>query len=193
MCRSSPRSRRPRNVPTAVGRANGGPSLTNFSWVPMSFLIPDNDDAGHKHVQEIGAALTGVAKRIRVLVLPGLPPKGDVADWLAAGGTREALDKLVEQAPDWQPPMPAADKPDAKTKAEADEQGLIDNLARLGRLEYEQRRSKAAKGLGIGAAHWMTRSRRVAPSRGRSQDRHPCLAIGKLSRGPKKWTPMRCF
>src|SRR5262249_62204991 len=82
-------------------------------------------------------------------VPPACPARGASANWLAAGGPREPLDNLASQAPDGQPPMPAADKPDAKTKAEADEQGLIDNLARLGRLEYEQRRSEAAKGLGI--------------------------------------------
>jgi hypothetical protein len=139
-------------VPATTNRGGANkwhPELNKYFVGADAILIPDNDDAGHKHVQEIGAALTGIASRIRVLVLPCLPPKGDVADWLVAGGTREALDKLVSQASDWQPPMPAADKPDAKTKAEADEQGLIDNLARLGRLEYEQRRSEAAKGLGI--------------------------------------------
>ena len=139
-------------VPATTNRGGANkwhPELNKYFVGADVIRIPDNDDAGHKHVQGIGAALTGIASRIRVLVLPGLPPKGDIADWLAAGGTREALEKLVSQAPDWQPPMPAADKPDAKTKAEADEQGLIDNLARLGRLEYEQRRSEAAKGLGI--------------------------------------------
>jgi hypothetical protein len=112
-------------------------------------LIPDNDDAGHKHVQEIGAALTGIAKRIRVLVLPDLPPKGDVVDWASAGGTREAFDLLVDQAPDWRSTVPPTDKADEKARAEADEQGLIDNLARLNRLDYEQRRSEAARELGI--------------------------------------------
>jgi hypothetical protein len=112
-------------------------------------LIPDNDDAGHKHVQEIGAALTGIAKRIRVLVLPDLPPKGDVVDWAAAGGTREAFDLLVDQAPDWRSTVPSTDKADEKARAEADEKELIDNLVRLNRLDYEQRRSEAARELGI--------------------------------------------
>ena len=46
-------------------------------------LIPDNDDAGWEHVHQIGAYLNGVAARLRVLVLPNLPPKGDVSDWIA--------------------------------------------------------------------------------------------------------------
>ena len=57
---------------------------------------------GWAHINQVGAALAGVAARIRVLALPGLSPKGDVIDWRAAGGTREQLDALIEQAPEWQ-------------------------------------------------------------------------------------------
>ena len=38
-------------------------------------LIPDNDDPGFKHVQDIGAKLSGIAKRVRVLRLPDLLPR----------------------------------------------------------------------------------------------------------------------
>jgi DNA primase len=112
-------------------------------------LMPDNDEVGYRHIQAVGAALTDIAKRIRVLVLPDLPPTGDVIDWAAAGGTREAFDLLVDQAPDWQPAIPTADEADQKAKAEATEQKMIDDLARLNRLEYEQRRSEVARELGI--------------------------------------------
>ena len=60
-------------------------------------LLPDNDEPGWRHVNEIGIALTGIAARIRVVALPGLPPKGDVCDWLETGGTREQLDALVDE------------------------------------------------------------------------------------------------
>jgi putative DNA primase/helicase len=114
-------------------------------------LVPDNDDAGYKHVQQVGAALSGIAKRIRVLRLPDLPDKGDASDWLAAGGTREEFDCLVEQAPDWQPVLTeaSADDSDAKANAAAEEQKLIDELASLNRREYERRRNAAADDLGM--------------------------------------------
>ena len=113
-------------------------------------LLPDNDDAGWKHMNEVGASLVGVAERTRVLVLPGLPAKGDICDWLKAGGTRDQLDTLVVHAPDWQPP-PETDKATEadRAKAEADEQKLIDELARLNRLDYEKRRKAEAKRMGI--------------------------------------------
>lgn len=77
-------------------------------------LIPDNDDAGRKHVQSVAAALRNVAAEVRVLELPGLPPKGDVSDWLAIPGNgKEALLKLTIMAPlaTWSPPSDSAPKP----------------------------------------------------------------------------------
>ena len=60
--------------------------------------LPDNDDAGREHTALVAASLKDVAARQRVLDLPGLPQKGDVSDWLAAGGTADALWSLVETA-----------------------------------------------------------------------------------------------
>jgi hypothetical protein len=64
-------------------------------------LLADNDEAGRKHVDEVGAALTGIAARVRRLDLPNLPLKGDVSDWIIAGGNAHQLWRLVEAAPDW--------------------------------------------------------------------------------------------
>jgi putative DNA primase/helicase len=116
-------------------------------------LVPDNDDAGFHHINVVGAALSGAAKRIRVLVLPELPSKGDVSDWIEAGGTAQEFWALVEAAPEWVPP-PAADasSPDVdakKAEADAATQHLVDELARLNQLEYEKRRREAAREQGI--------------------------------------------
>jgi RecA-family ATPase len=54
-------------------------------------ILPDNDDSGRKHAESVAQSLDGIARSVRVLELPGLPVKGDVSDWIAAGGTREAL------------------------------------------------------------------------------------------------------
>jgi predicted DNA-binding protein (UPF0251 family) len=114
-------------------------------------LLPDNDQAGWKHINEVGASLAGIAARTRVLILPGLGPRGDVKDWLAAAGTREQFDALVEAAPDWQPPPPEEAQPtdENKAKAAADEQKLIDELARLNAVDYDRRRNEAADQMGI--------------------------------------------
>lgn len=62
-------------------------------------VIPDNDDPGRKHAECVATSLFKTAAQVRLLELPGLPPGGDVSDWIAAGGTPEALWKLVEAAP----------------------------------------------------------------------------------------------
>jgi len=47
----------------------------------------------------------GIAARVRVLNLaehwPACPRGGDISDWLKAGHTREQLDSLIDQAPDF--------------------------------------------------------------------------------------------
>jgi RecA-family ATPase len=61
-------------------------------------LLPDNDDPGRAHMVDTGAKLAGIAKTIRTVELPGLPDKGDVSDWIAAGGTAEQLEALAAAA-----------------------------------------------------------------------------------------------
>ena len=107
-------------------------------------LLPDADQIGWKHATEIAASLAGIAARIRVVVLPDLPAKGDVKDWLAAGGTREQFDILVEAAQDWQSSTEEPPSDEAKKTAEAGEQALIDELSKLNPIAYDQRRNEAA-------------------------------------------------
>jgi hypothetical protein len=63
------------------------------------YLSPDNDPAGAKHVAHVAAACLEHGLAVKMLSLPGLPPKGDITDWFAAGQTRADLDLLVQQTP----------------------------------------------------------------------------------------------
>lgn len=47
-------------------------------------LLPDNDDAGEKHAQQVFDSLNGVAASVKIVRLPDLPPKGDFTDWMTA-------------------------------------------------------------------------------------------------------------
>jgi DNA primase len=68
-------------------------------------IIPDNDDPGRNHADLVAASLQGIAASVRVLELPGLPPKGDIIDWAKAGGTVEQLyDLSKREAKPWAPP-----------------------------------------------------------------------------------------
>lgn len=73
-------------------------------------VLPDNDAAGEAHAAAVAKALHGIAASVKVLRLPDLPLKGDVSDWLAAGGTADELQALADNAPEWAPePDPAPD------------------------------------------------------------------------------------
>ena len=62
---------------------------------------------GQDHAQMVAKALHEVAVRVRVLELwkhwDAMPLKGDVSDWIANGGTLEALYALIDKTPNWSP------------------------------------------------------------------------------------------
>lgn len=66
-------------------------------------ILPDCDDPGRDHARKVAHQLTDRGCRVRVVELPGLPQKGDVSDWLAAGGTKEELLAMVEQSAYFEP------------------------------------------------------------------------------------------
>lgn len=61
-------------------------------------ILPDNDAPGRDHARKVEQSLGGGAASVKIVELPGLPEKGDVSDWLDAGGTKEVLFELVEGA-----------------------------------------------------------------------------------------------
>jgi putative DNA primase/helicase len=63
-------------------------------------IIPDNDDAGRQHAARVAHSLQNLAASVKILELPNLPPKGDVSDWLRAGGDRDALLELAARVSD---------------------------------------------------------------------------------------------
>jgi hypothetical protein len=63
-------------------------------------ILPDNDEPGHEHGEQVSKSLSGVAASVKVVSLPGLPEKGDVSDWLKAGGTAEMLLEFSNKQPD---------------------------------------------------------------------------------------------
>jgi hypothetical protein len=77
-------------------------------------LLPDNDAPGQAHALQVAGAVHGMAAEVKIVDLPGLPPKGDVSDWLALPGTpataseaRARLLELAERATQWHPDSPA--------------------------------------------------------------------------------------
>lgn len=60
-------------------------------------IIPDNDAPGEKHAQTFKDHAMRTAASVRLVRLTGLPEKGDVSDWLAAGGTVEQLQLMATE------------------------------------------------------------------------------------------------
>jgi hypothetical protein len=73
-------------------------------------VIANNDKAGKEHIELVAFKLCSVAQRVRLLDLgqfwPECPTKGDISDWIKAGGTVEKLNKIVEKLTDYEPPEP---------------------------------------------------------------------------------------
>ncbi|WP_339910401.1 DUF3987 domain-containing protein, partial [Symmachiella dynata] len=66
-------------------------------------ILADNDEPGRKHAEQVATSLYGIAKFVRIVEIPGLPEKGDVSDWLSAGGTKDELNKIIKATPKWTP------------------------------------------------------------------------------------------
>jgi hypothetical protein len=87
--------------------------ITEYLKGADAVILPDNDDGGRDYAMTIAAKLAGVAKRIRILNLPGVGPKGDVEQWIDNGGTVEKLWELVDTAAKPADETIAAAKPNA--------------------------------------------------------------------------------
>jgi Protein of unknown function (DUF3631) len=117
-------------------------------------VIGDNDDAGRAHVAHIASSLHGIARRVRALDLtqtwPECPAKGDISNWIEAGGTVEALNALIQALPEWTPVASNTGSGDSAGAGTAiDEDAEIERLAKLSILKYERERETAAKRLAL--------------------------------------------
>jgi AAA domain len=67
-------------------------------------ILQDNDKPGVERALEAAQQLHGTAASVRVVLLPDLPPKGDVSDWLDADPQRaEKLVDVCMDTPEWVP------------------------------------------------------------------------------------------
>ena len=63
-------------------------------------ILPDNDEAGFKHAAVITENIQDIVDSCRTIILPGLPPKGDVSDWLNSGHSKKALEHILSGSKD---------------------------------------------------------------------------------------------
>jgi len=86
-------------------------------------ILPDNDGPGEVHAQQVKRSLHGNAASVRIVRLPKLPTKGDVTDWVQAGGSKEKLEELLQQTEPEQED-PADREPPTSQLWRVDEDGL---------------------------------------------------------------------
>ena len=87
-------------------------------------VVPDNDGPGMAHALTVCGSVRPVALSVKLLELPGLPPKGDVSDWLDQGHAVEELEAAAAGASEWEPT--ASDSP-----VEEDDRGGSDTYYEL--------------------------------------------------------------
>ena len=92
----------------AMGAGKWRPEYNEHFRGRSVYIVPDNDDPGREHAQQVAQALHGIAKGIKVVELPGVPEKGDLSDWLDQGGTKAELAELVKASPSGSRPPPAS-------------------------------------------------------------------------------------
>lgn len=99
----------------AQGAGKWPPELNSFFTDADVVVLPDNDPqardrdgnlrfkpdgrpifVGQDHAELVAGQIGSVARNVRVLELPDLPLKGDVSDWIEAGGTADQLYDLLE-------------------------------------------------------------------------------------------------
>lgn len=107
------------------------------------FLWPDNDHPGRAHMQRLAQRLAELGVTPRIVNWPGAGEKEDAADFFSRGGTVEGVKQLLAQAVEW------ASKITPETHGADGLEGRIRELATLPILEYERRREREAKSLGV--------------------------------------------
>jgi len=110
-------------------------------------ILPDNDEPGRKHAQQVAASLHGRVASVKILELPGLPPKGDVSDWLQGRDPQEAAEtlcRLAEGAEEWTPRTSPATGTETATEFPQTDSGNAELFGTLntGRVLYDHRRAQ---------------------------------------------------
>lgn len=110
-----------------VTSAHGARSAAKTDWSPLAgadrvVILPDNDDAGRRYADDVEAIVSGLGVAdVRLLELPGLPPGGDVCDWIATQQRPPdelclELERLADQTTPIEPDEPERPRTNAEPR-----------------------------------------------------------------------------
>lgn len=87
----------------AMGEGNWKDHYAKWFAGKHVVILRDNDEAGRVHGNKVAVSLASVALSLRIVDLPDLKEKGDVSDWLEAGGDKAQLTKIIKDTPEADP------------------------------------------------------------------------------------------
>lgn len=107
---------------TATTSAHGSQSADKTDWQPLAgksiVILPDNDEAGRKYAELVAAILLELADgaTVKIVELPGSPPKGDAVEFIAArhGRDKKRIKLELERLATDAEPIEAQDLEDGK-------------------------------------------------------------------------------
>ena len=133
----------------AVGTVTGASGTPGA--VPLAELTgrrvpvwPDNDDVGHEHMQRVAAGLFFIAATVSIIDWSDAPEHGDAADFLAAGGSRQDVEALVDGArplPDIAGPEPNPTE-EEQASAKPTKRSAADLIVELAMGRYDLARAE---------------------------------------------------
>jgi putative DNA primase/helicase len=126
-----------------MGAKHFKPYYASFLTGAHMVVVADNDGPGGEHAEMVATELLPFAASIKILKLPDVPEKGDLTDWIDAGGTRERFDSLVSKTPQFILPtkesefgekelLPAKSLREVVTEAEETPDFIIKDLLKKG-------------------------------------------------------------
>ena len=107
------------------GAGKWGDALAPYFVGRNCIVLPDNDNAGRRHADQVVRALWGKAKAIKRVELDGLPEKGDVVDWLFSGHNVGDLMAAVKATPALDSAPAEVDDADEALESEIEDDGAL--------------------------------------------------------------------
>ncbi len=89
-------------------------------------ILPDNDERGRYHAEQVASSLHGVASSVKIVNLTNLPEKGDAVEYFAAGGIVEQLQQLVDDTVEWSAGEPIAPPEEAPSRRRSQGEILLE-------------------------------------------------------------------
>jgi Protein of unknown function (DUF3631) len=157
-------------------------------------VMPDNDQAGRRHIEKVVQELRLAGAYPLILDLPDLPPKGDIVNWIDAGHTPEEFAALVEALLAAPPepkrvtePSSSADDGTPEPTTGEEVAAEVERLAALSKVAYDRVRVQRAKDLGvrISTLDKMVEDLRIADAKARAAAEAEARAKDQQEAGPE--------